>query len=96
MEASHLTDITTGGIGQKSDNNVSSVTTNNSTVEEEAALLGAVADDAEADYIRGVLNNEVVLEPSHLLSRLFPIVQHVCAHPSQYSDHDLQVSNSVT
>ncbi|KAM7541321.1 hypothetical protein Aperf_G00000027562 [Anoplocephala perfoliata] len=92
LEASRLTDSTLNSTAQKSENN----TTNTSTGEEEAALLGAVADDAEADYIRGVLNNEVVLEPTHLLSRLLPIVQHVCAHPSRYSDQDLQAAASLS
>ncbi|VDD83689.1 unnamed protein product [Mesocestoides corti] len=50
-----------------------------STLEEEAALLGAVADDAEADYIRSVLNNEIVLQPDHLLARLLPLVVHASA-----------------
>lgn len=59
--------------------------------EDEAALIGAVADDAEADYIRSVLNNEVVVDPGHLLTRLLPLVVHVCAHRSRYSDYDLQV-----
>ena len=66
-------------------------TISNSALEEEAALLGAVADDAEADYIRSVLNNEIVIEPDHLLSRLLPIVVHVCTHPSRFTDADLQV-----
>lgn len=63
----------------------------NSALEEEAALLGAVADDAEADYIRNVLNTEIVVEPDHLLSRLLPLVVHVCSHPNRYVDPDLQV-----
>uniref|UniRef100_A0A5K3FMD3 Condensin complex subunit 1 n=1 Tax=Mesocestoides corti TaxID=53468 RepID=A0A5K3FMD3_MESCO len=66
-----------------------------STLEEEAALLGAVADDAEADYIRSVLNNEIVLQPDHLLARLLPLVVHVCTHPSKYADPDLQASASL-
>ncbi|VDL41819.1 unnamed protein product [Hymenolepis diminuta] len=66
MEASRLTEI-------------SGVSGNASAVEEEAALIGAVADDAEADYIRNVLNNEVVLDPGHLLTRLLPIVVHAAA-----------------
>ena len=82
METSRLTEVSGAG-------------GNSSTVEEEAALIGAVADDAEADYIRSVLNNEVVLDPGHLLTRLLPIVVHVCTHLNRYSDHDLQVSSPI-
>ncbi len=58
---------------------------------EETALLGAMADDREADFIRHVLNEEVLAEPDHLLSRLLPLVVHLCAHPHKYPDADLQV-----
>ncbi|KAL5961881.1 Condensin complex subunit 1 [Taenia solium] len=89
--ASTLVDITNGT--QKGD---MSGVVGNSALEEEAALLGAVADDAEADYIRNVLNSEVVLESDHLLSRLLPLVVHVCSHPSRYVDPDLQASASLS
>ncbi|VDO05005.1 unnamed protein product [Rodentolepis nana] len=75
---------------------MSGVGGNTSTAEEEAALLGAVADDAEADYVRNVLNSEVVLDPGHLLTRLLPIVVHVCTYRSRYSDHDLQAAASLS
>ncbi|KAL5112034.1 hypothetical protein TcWFU_004807 [Taenia crassiceps] len=88
---STLVDVTNGA--QKSD---MSGAAGNSAMEEEAALLGAVADDAEADYIRNVLNSEIVLEPDHLLSRLLPLVVHVCSHPSKYVDPDLQASASLS
>ncbi|EUB65054.1 Condensin complex subunit [Echinococcus granulosus] len=90
--ASTRLDTTTNGT-QKGD---TSGGAGNSALEEEAALLGAVADDAEADYIRNVLNNEIVLEPDHLLSRLLPLVVHVCSHPSRYVDPDLQASASLS
>ncbi|VDM34274.1 unnamed protein product [Hydatigera taeniaeformis] len=89
--SSTLVDITNGA--QKGE---TSGVTGNSALEEEAALLGAVADDAEADYIRNVLNTEVVVEPDHLLSRLLPLVVHICSHPSRYGDPDLQASASLS
>ncbi|VDN13512.1 unnamed protein product [Dibothriocephalus latus] len=69
---------------------------NNSAMEEEAGLVGAVADDAEADYIRRVLDNEVLLQPDHMLARLLPLVVHVCTHQSKFSDPDLQVREFFT
>ncbi|BHF59373.1 meiotic chromosome condensation [Sparganum proliferum] len=68
---------------------------NNSAMEEEAGLVGAVADDAEADYIRRVLDNEVLLQPDHMLARLLPLVVHVCTHQSKFSDPDLQAAASL-
>uniref|UniRef100_A0A0X3NLV6 Condensin complex subunit 1 n=1 Tax=Schistocephalus solidus TaxID=70667 RepID=A0A0X3NLV6_SCHSO len=68
---------------------------NNSAMEEEAGLVGAVADDAEADYIRRVLDNEVLLQPDHMLARLLPLVVYVCTHQSKFSDPDLQAAASL-
>ncbi|XP_012269629.2 condensin complex subunit 1 isoform X1 [Athalia rosae] len=67
-----------------------------STVEDngEAALEGATADDADAEFIYNVLENEVV-SGDGLLAKFVPLVLAVCQQPVQYPDEELQIAASL-
>ncbi|XP_054023576.1 condensin complex subunit 1 [Dryobates pubescens] len=54
------------------------------TVEEEL-LVGASADDTEAELIRSICETEL-LEKNHLLSAYVPLVLKICNNPGLYSD----------
>ncbi|XP_046396855.1 condensin complex subunit 1 [Ischnura elegans] len=54
-------------------------------------VIGAVADDAEAEFIRNVCEMELV-GGNNLLSLLCPLVVTVCAKPKRYHDSSLRVS----
>ncbi|XP_071442798.1 condensin complex subunit 1-like [Hetaerina americana] len=54
-------------------------------------VIGAVADDAEAEFIRNVCEMELV-SGNNLLALLCPMVVMVCAKPKKYQDSSLRVS----
>ncbi|XP_064011981.1 condensin complex subunit 1 [Pogoniulus pusillus] len=60
---------------------------NESTMEEEL-LMGASADDTEAELIRSISETEL-LEETHLLSAFVPLVLKICNNPGLYSDPSL-------
>ncbi|XP_065559402.1 condensin complex subunit 1-like [Artemia franciscana] len=63
--------------------------------EDEDEIMGAVADDAEAEFIRAVCENEVVLGDSILGKGMALLVQ-VCLNPGKYSDIDLRTSATLS
>ncbi|KAG8236848.1 hypothetical protein J437_LFUL017213, partial [Ladona fulva] len=54
-------------------------------------IIGAVADDAEAEFIRNVCETELVTG-SNLLSLLCPVVVMICSKPKKYHDKNLRAS----
>ncbi|XP_041979306.1 condensin complex subunit 1 [Aricia agestis] len=53
---------------------------NTTMTEEEAGLEGAVADDADAEYVRGVCERDIV-GAGAALARYLPLLRHVLARP---------------
>lgn len=60
-------------------------------LDEELGLMGAVADDMEAEYIRNICDKEVV-SGDNLLALIMPMVVCVCANPSKYPDKELRAA----
>ncbi|XP_045448315.1 condensin complex subunit 1 [Melitaea cinxia] len=56
--------------------------TNTTMTEEEAALEGAAADDADAEYVRGVCERDVV-GAGTALARYLPLLRWPLAHPAR-------------
>lgn len=52
--------------------------------EEEPGLEGAVADDADAEYVRGVCERDIV-GAGTALARYLPLLQHLLAAPARCS-----------
>ena len=63
-------------------------------IEEELGLAGAVAEDAEAEYIRRITETEL-LSGANLLGVLRPHVVAVCSNSAKYSDPELQAAAAV-
>ncbi|XP_075468792.1 condensin complex subunit 1 isoform X2 [Ascaphus truei] len=61
---------------------------NESTMEEDLGLVGASADDLEAELIRKICDSEL-LDGQQYLSAFLPLVIRVCNNPGRYSDPDL-------
>ncbi|KAM4636335.1 condensin complex subunit 1 [Discoglossus pictus] len=61
---------------------------NDSTMEEDLGLVGASADDIEAELIRKICDSEL-LSGQQYLSCFVPLVLRVCNNPGRYSDPDL-------
>jgi len=59
----------------------------------EEALEGAM-DDAEAEFINGALENEIVTG-NGLLAKFVPLVLDVCKHPDKYNNENLQAAASL-
>ncbi|KAG8435743.1 hypothetical protein GDO86_013621 [Hymenochirus boettgeri] len=59
-----------------------------STMEEELGLVGASADDIEAELIRKICDTEL-LDGQQYLSAFLPLVLRVCNNPGRYNDPDL-------
>ncbi|KAG1681236.1 Condensin complex subunit 1 [Nymphon striatum] len=53
------------------------------TMEEEMGLTGAIADDAEAEYLRKVCDSDIVTG-TNLLSLIAPLIIHVCSNPTKF------------
>jgi len=62
--------------------------------DEEDDVIGAEADDAEAEYIRSVCETEIVAG-GNLLSLFTPAIIEVCLNPNKYPDINLRASASL-
>uniref|UniRef100_A0A669CAY3 Condensin complex subunit 1 n=1 Tax=Oreochromis niloticus TaxID=8128 RepID=A0A669CAY3_ORENI len=61
-------------------------TANESTMEEELGLIGASAEDTEAELIRNICETELL---ENLLSAFLPLLVRVCSSPGRYSHPQL-------
>uniref|UniRef100_A0A667WP52 Condensin complex subunit 1 n=1 Tax=Myripristis murdjan TaxID=586833 RepID=A0A667WP52_9TELE len=61
---------------------------NESAVEEELGLIGASAEDTEAELIRKICETELLAE-ENLLSAFLPLLVKVCSSPGRYSHPQL-------
>ncbi|XP_078507673.1 condensin complex subunit 1 isoform X2 [Lissotriton helveticus] len=65
-----------------------------STMEEELGLVGACADDTEAELIRKICESELLADAQYL-SVFVPLILKVCNSPGKYSDPDLCTAASL-
>uniref|UniRef100_A0A8C0EI38 Condensin complex subunit 1 n=1 Tax=Bubo bubo TaxID=30461 RepID=A0A8C0EI38_BUBBB len=65
------------------------------TMEEELGLVGASADDAEAELIRSICETEL-LDGKHLFSAFVPLVLKICNNPGLYNDSVLSAAAALT
>ncbi|NXK07890.1 CND1 protein, partial [Herpetotheres cachinnans] len=70
-------------------------TGNETTMEEELGLVGASADDTEAELIRSICETEL-LDEKHLLSAFVPLVLKICKNPGLYSDPALSAAAALS
>ena len=70
-------------------------TGNDTTMEEELGLIGASADDTEAELIRSICETEL-LDEKHLFSAFVPLVLKICNNPGLYSDPALRAAAALT
>ncbi|NXU90728.1 CND1 protein, partial [Xiphorhynchus elegans] len=70
-------------------------TRNETTMEEELGLVGATADDTEAELIRNICETEL-LDEKHLFSAFVPLVLKICNNPGLYSDSALSAAAALT
>ncbi|NXI26860.1 CND1 protein, partial [Sterrhoptilus dennistouni] len=70
-------------------------TGNETTMEEELGLVGATADDTEAELIRSICETEL-LDEKHLFSAFVPLVLKICNNPGLYSDSALSAAAALT
>ncbi|NXY48218.1 CND1 protein, partial [Ceuthmochares aereus] len=70
-------------------------TGNETTMEEELGLVGASADDTEAELIRSICETEL-LDGKHLFSAFVPLVLKICNNPGLYSDPALSAAAALT
>ncbi|KAM6212507.1 condensin complex subunit 1 isoform 1-T1 [Sarcoramphus papa] len=70
-------------------------TGNETTMEEELGLVGASADDTEAELIRSICETEL-LDGKHLFSAFVPLVLKICNNPGLYSDTALSAAAALT
>ncbi|NWH73336.1 CND1 protein, partial [Piaya cayana] len=70
-------------------------TGNETTMEEELGLVGASADDTEAELIRSICETEL-LDEKHLFSAFVPLVLKICNNPGLYSDPALSAAAALT
>ncbi|NWW69797.1 CND1 protein, partial [Climacteris rufus] len=70
-------------------------TGNETTMEEELGLVGATADDTEAELIRSICETEL-LDGKHLFSAFVPLVLKICNNPGLYSDPALSAAAALT
>ncbi|MED6287600.1 hypothetical protein CHARACLAT_018073 [Characodon lateralis] len=61
---------------------------NESTMEEELGLIGASAEDTEAELIRKICETELLAE-ENLLSAFLPLLVKICSSPGRYSHPQL-------
>ncbi|NXC54821.1 CND1 protein, partial [Aleadryas rufinucha] len=69
-------------------------TGNETTMEEELGLVGATADDTEAELIRSICETEL-LDGQHLFSAFVPLVLKICNSPGLYSDSALSAAAAL-
>ncbi|XP_025960649.2 condensin complex subunit 1 isoform X1 [Dromaius novaehollandiae] len=70
-------------------------TGNETTMEEELGLVGASADDTEAELIRSICETEL-LDGKHLFSAFVPLVLKICNNPGLYGDPALSAAAALT
>ncbi|NWV26460.1 CND1 protein, partial [Origma solitaria] len=70
-------------------------TGNETTMEEELGLVGATADDTEAELVRSICETEL-LDGKHLFSAFVPLVLKICNNPGIYSDSALSAAAALT
>ena len=58
-------------------------------------VMGAEADDHEAEYIRGVCEKEIVTGTENLLSLFAKPLVEVCMYPDKYMDTKLRTHASI-
>ncbi|XP_021926834.1 condensin complex subunit 1 isoform X2 [Zootermopsis nevadensis] len=63
--------------------------------DDEMGVVGAVADDQEAEYIRNICENDIV-SSENLLAALSPLVVTICSNPNKYKDTKLQTAASLS
>ncbi|XP_061633549.1 condensin complex subunit 1 isoform X2 [Phyllopteryx taeniolatus] len=64
------------------------LTANESTMEEELGLVGASAEDTEAELIRKICETELLAE-ENLLNAFLPLLVKICSSPGHYSHPQL-------
>ncbi|XP_058414929.1 condensin complex subunit 1 isoform X1 [Diceros bicornis minor] len=64
------------------------------TMEEEMGLVGATADDTEAELIRSICEMEL-LDGKQILAAFVPLLLKVCNNPGLYSNPELSVAASL-
>ncbi|KAL1790363.1 condensin complex subunit 1 [Sigmodon hispidus] len=69
-------------------------TSSETTMEEELGLVGATADDPEAELIRSICEKEL-LDGDQLLAAFVPLLLKVCNNPGLYSNPDLCAAASL-
>ncbi|XP_040834711.1 condensin complex subunit 1 [Ochotona curzoniae] len=69
-------------------------TSSETTMEEELGLVGATADDTEAELIRGICEMEL-LDGKQVLAAFVPLLLKVCNNPGLYSNPDLIAAASL-
>nr|XP_060618633.1 condensin complex subunit 1 isoform X2 [Anolis sagrei ordinatus] len=70
-------------------------TGNEITMEEDLGLVGASAEDTEAELIRSIEETEL-LDGKQLLSAFIPLVLKICSNPGLYGDPMLTASAALT
>ncbi|XP_065442007.1 condensin complex subunit 1 isoform X5 [Chrysemys picta bellii] len=67
---------------------------NETTMEEDLGLVGASADDTEAELIRNICDTEL-LDGKQLLSAFIPLVLKICNNPGLYNDPALSAAAAL-
>ncbi|XP_019724704.1 condensin complex subunit 1 isoform X1 [Hippocampus comes] len=73
---------------EKGPSSKAKLTANESAMEEELGLVGASAEDTEAELIRKICETELLAE-ENLLSAFLPLLVKVCSSPGHYSHPQL-------
>ncbi|XP_021046106.1 condensin complex subunit 1 [Mus pahari] len=69
-------------------------TSSETTMEEELGLVGATADDTEAELIRSICEKEL-LDGNQVLAAFVPLLLKVCNSPGLYSNPELSAAASL-
>ncbi|XP_054999247.1 condensin complex subunit 1 isoform X2 [Sorex araneus] len=69
-------------------------TSSETTMEEEMGLVGATADDTEAELIRGICEMEL-LDGKQILAAFVPLLLKVCNNPGVYSSPELCAATAL-
>lgn len=65
-------------------------------LEEEELLSGATAEDAAAELINAICEQEMLGSVQNLLGRFTPMIVEICRHPNKHRDETLQKSAVLT
>ncbi|XP_575668.6 condensin complex subunit 1 isoform X1 [Rattus norvegicus] len=69
-------------------------TSSETTMEEELGLVGATADDTEAELVRSICEKEL-LDGTQVLAAFVPLLLKVCNNPGAYSNPELSAAASL-